>query len=512
MKTRFQNSLIKAMIENRDFMPVRDEEGNLRINEYSCILAKDSYGSSTVVEILDGDRFTADEMSSLLLNNMDILNSMESKSNQYFFTIFLFDSEPEKEKQEVLLSSELHDTEKKKYMKCISVDLGGRHIIKHFKSSYVDAGLSKALKSLVEKDALEETDTFDIKELILKKEKEYEFQFKANTPTATYTFIAINIAVYLIYYLYSLKSGINYNNLIYDYGAKVNSKILEGQYVRFITPIFLHGSITHLLVNCYSLYALGISVERIFGRKKFLVIYMIAGILGNAASFAFSSSWAIGASGAIFGLLGALLYFGLEKPALFRRFFGYNILITIVINLGFGLSTTGIDNFAHMGGLVGGFLAIGMISRQEKKRWYFNRFLYIALTIILAASSIAYGFNNDQSKIIFKTKALDKYAKSNDWRNTEETAREILKLKPDNEIRASVLWTLVRAEALSGKYIEAVDYAKLLEQIEPANGHYLLGLLYYDMKKFDLSKQELLEAKKEGAAYEMIDKLLGQMK
>lgn len=248
---------------------------------------------------------------------------------------------------------------------------------------------------IVTADKQEDVSIDEIQTLAINKEKEYQFEFVTNVPVVTYTLISINILVYVLFYLYSIKSGKDYSTLIYNYGAKVNSKILVGEFYRFLTPVFLHANLTHLLVNCYSLYAVGVSVERIFGRRKFLVMYFMAGILGNIASFVFSPSWGIGASGAIFGLLGALLYFGLMKPTLFKMFFGNNILIMIVINLTYGFSTTGIDNYAHIGGLIGGFLATGIVVKSEKTKWYFNRALYLALTLIIIVSGVACGFNTN---------------------------------------------------------------------------------------------------------------------
>ena len=400
MKTRFQNALLKVMIESRDFMLIRDEGGNLRINDHNNILTKDSYGGNTIIELLDGDMLTSEEISTKLQRNGQILSELKASNTQYFFEVFIFEAEPEKDKLDVLISGELHDVVGNKYLKCISVDLKAGKIKKHFESIIEDMGLVKNMRKLIEKGIPIETDLDEIKALVIKKEKEYEFELKAKVPVATYTFIGINILVWIIFYLYSTKSGTSYDQLIYDYGAKVNSKILTGEYYRFITPIFLHANITHLLINCYSLYAVGVSVERIFGRLKFFIVYMVAGILGNVASFMFSPSWGIGASGAIFGLLGALLYFGLERPALFKKFFGYNILVIILINLTYGFSTMGIDNFAHIGGLLGGFLASGVITRTEKSHWYLNRVLYLVLIIVITISGIAYGFYSNASKII----------------------------------------------------------------------------------------------------------------
>jgi rhomboid protease GluP len=442
---------------------------------------------------------------------------MHAPVAQYFFKVFTFEAQPDEDKVDAMSKAEVHNVYEKKYLKCISVNLQDSCMKKHYEANINDMGLTKAITELVDGKVLntidEETVSISqIKALAEKKEQENHLETKTKTPIATYSLIAINILVGVLIYLYSSKSGISYTQLLYDFGAKVTDKIIAGEYYRFITPIFLHAGVTHLLINCFSLYAVGTSVEIIYGKGKFLVVYMVAGIMGNVASFVFSPSWGVGASGAIFGLLGALLYFGIERPTLFKKLFGYNILVTIVINLVYGFSTTGIDNFAHIGGLIGGFLALGMISKAEKPRWYLNRIMYFILIVILFLSGITYGFNSDQGKLVSKVAQLEKYEKANDWNNAEATALQILESKPTDSMKASVLWILVKAEAMKGKTAEAIKYGQILKKIDPANGHFLLGLIYYDLHSFTLTKIELLEAQKAGATYEQINKILEEIK
>jgi rhomboid protease GluP len=517
-KTKFQNALTWKMIERNNFMPYKDEDGKMLIDSNINILTNYSSSYSVIVEIVDGDELDCGQISGGLQRNVAMLTEMKAPVAQYFFKVFIFDAEPEKGKTDAMANAEVHNVYEKKYLKSISVNLRDGQMKKHYEAKISDMGLTKTISELVDAKVLnninvEEININEIKALAEKKEKEYYLETKTKAPIATYSLIAINILVGVLIYLYSLKSGTSYSQLLYDFGAKVTDKIIAGEYYRFITPIFLHAGVTHLLINCFSLYAVGTSVEIIYGRTKFLIVYMIAGIMGNVASFMFSPSWGVGASGAIFGLLGALLYFGIERPALFKKLFGYNIIITIIINLGYGFSTTGIDNFAHIGGLIGGFLALGMISNPEKPRWYLNRILYFVLIIILFVSGITYGFNNDQSKLVSKVAELTKYEKASDWNNAETTAIQILELKPtDNSIKSSVLWVLTKAEAIKGKNAEAIKYGEMLKEVDPANGHFLLGLIYYDMQNYVLSKTELLEAQKAGATYEQISKILKEIK
>lgn len=147
------------------------------------------------------------------------------------------------------------------------------------------------------------------------------------------------------------------------WGAKRNEWVVfDFQWWRLFTVMFLHAGLLHIVTNGYALYIIGNEVEGLFGRARFLAIFFISGLAGSVASVAVSpfNQFGVGASGAIFGLIGALgVYFGLH-----RTLFGsrgniqfWNIILIVVINLGFGFSgILPIDNSAHLGGLVGGAL------------------------------------------------------------------------------------------------------------------------------------------------------------
>ena len=149
-------------------------------------------------------------------------------------------------------------------------------------------------------------------------------------------------------------------DVLYLLGGKSNPDIKAGQYWRLIAPMFLHGSILHILFNGYSLFALGPTVERFFGTLRFLAVYFVAGLAGSVASYAFSSSLSVGASGAIFGLVGALGAFFYASRKTFGEMARQQLggLITVVmLNLFIGFSSGGvIDNSAHLGGLLGGLI------------------------------------------------------------------------------------------------------------------------------------------------------------
>ena len=180
-------------------------------------------------------------------------------------------------------------------------------------------------------------------------------------PWITIGIIAINVIMYLVTAYLSLvyaKGSIftSDTNVLIMLGAKVNNLISQGQYYRFVSCMFLHGGIVHLGVNMYSLYAIGPMVERVYGKVKYIAIYFISGICASIFSYIFSTDVSIGASGAIFGLLGAILIFAVKSKEKTGSGFIKSILSVICINIFIGATMPNIDNFAHVGGLFGGML------------------------------------------------------------------------------------------------------------------------------------------------------------
>ena len=193
---------------------------------------------------------------------------------------------------------------------------------------------------------------------------------------ATFTVIFL-VANVLLFLMVSLSGGSSNPATLVGYGAKLNS-LINGQreWWRFVTPIFLHGGFLHLLFNMYGLWIIGPYVEKLYGFAKFVVFWVVTGIAGVAASylsvrpdmtvssigrFLFKpiDSPSIGASGALFGLVGVLFVFGIrfrhELPEGFKRAFGTGMVPIILINLFLGfLLRSSIDNAAHLGGLVSG--------------------------------------------------------------------------------------------------------------------------------------------------------------
>ena len=184
----------------------------------------------------------------------------------------------------------------------------------------------------------------------------------AAVPTVTYAILGLTIAVYILQFasvaIFGLSpQGIDWLEL---YGARINVLIRAGEVWRFFTPALLHASVPHILFNMYALFAFGPSLERNFGHKRFLLLYVLSAFTGNVFSFFLmgDSGYSVGASTAIFGLVGAEGLFLYQNRSLFgdqvRRAIS-NIVFVVIVNLVISL-VPGVDLWGHIGGLLGGLI------------------------------------------------------------------------------------------------------------------------------------------------------------
>ena len=154
--------------------------------------------------------------------------------------------------------------------------------------------------------------------------------------------------------------------------------------------MFLHNGIIHLFLNMYSLYYVGTKIEDFFGKKKYLLIYFLSGIAGNLLSIGFSSNTtSVGASGAIFGLFGALLYFGYTYRGYIGSIIRSQILPIIIYNLFIGFIIPNINMSAHIGGLIGGIITANMLGTIENKEY---DLMNILVFVIYFGFLIMFGF------------------------------------------------------------------------------------------------------------------------
>lgn len=216
--------------------------------------------------------------------------------------------------------------------------------------------------------------TDDINTSNERKSKKMEKIFSSKKPIVTYVLIALCFLMFVI-------SGFGYDTcLLVKYGANYGPLVKNGEVYRLIAYMFLHGGILHIGLNMYSLYVVGSKVEDFFGKWKYLVIYLISGISGGLLSIALNGNVvSVGASGAIFGLFGALLYFAYSYRGYIGAMIRSQILPIVIYNLLMGFFLPGIDMWGHIGGLIGGLITANMLGTIENKKYSVSNILLLVI-------------------------------------------------------------------------------------------------------------------------------------
>jgi len=172
-----------------------------------------------------------------------------------------------------------------------------------------------------------------------------------NRPFWTYVILTLNALAFVA----TLALG---RSFVLSWGAKVNEAILAGQVWRLATAIFLHVDVLHIAFNSYALFIFGPQVERAYGGTRFLLMYFLSGLGGSGLSFLLSPHPSVGASGAIFGLIGVMgaYLYRYRNQFIAGKSRLTNILGVVAYNLLYGFIVPAIDNWAHIGGLLSGLL------------------------------------------------------------------------------------------------------------------------------------------------------------
>ena len=187
----------------------------------------------------------------------------------------------------------------------------------------------------------------------------------------TAALIVVNVAVFIFLSFGGMTEDAYY---MLRNGAMYLPLLQQGEYYRMFTSIFLHFGFSHLVNNMLMLGVMGWQLELVVGRIKFLIIYFAAGLGGNVLSALAelrTGDYAVsaGASGAIFGIIGALLYIAVRNHGQIGNVSGQGILIMVALTLYYGFTSSGVDNFAHIGGLATGFVLAVLLYRERDEEF-----------------------------------------------------------------------------------------------------------------------------------------------
>ena len=322
------------------------------------------------------------------------------------------------------------------------------------------------------------------------------FRLPLYRPVVTWVLLAIIAVVFVIQ---TLLGGSTEVDVLIRMGAKFTPLIAAGEYWRLFTSMFLHIGVMHLAFNGYALFVIGTELERLVGPGRFLAIYLLSGLFGSLASYALSDSLAAGASGAIFGIIGALAAFFLihrEKLGSWASRRLANIGIVIVFNLIWGFSQPGrIDNVAHVGGLLAGF-ALGWalapryqvdpVRMRVMDRNNLGRYwpaLGLAVLLLLGGTALvtAYQRNSPRSHLYRGQLAVEREA----WDEAATELEQAIALDPSLADPA-VHFHL----GLARNYLEqpeaAIPAYKAALEIDPAHTASLwnLAMTYFDLGRY----------------------------
>ncbi|MCL7453964.1 MAG: rhomboid family intramembrane serine protease [Anaerolineae bacterium] len=311
------------------------------------------------------------------------------------------------------------------------------------------------------------------------------------------------VAVGLMFLVETLTGGSTQTEVLVRLGAKVTPLIAEGQYWRLFTAMFLHIGIVHLGFNGYALLAIGTELERLFDWPRFLAIYFLSGLFGNVASYAFSYNVAAGASGAIFGLIGALAaFFTLHRERLgaWGRARLGNIVFLIAINLFLGFTQAGIDNLAHLGGLVSGFglgwalapryamdpVHLRVVDRNQLSRYW--PALLLALALLLASTVLSTWAHRTSPRMeLFQGQQA---AEQENWEEAASKLEHALIQDPALADAGAYFYLGLARNQLGQPQLATSAYERALE-LEPDDSasHWNLALTYMELERYADARQ-----------------------
>jgi membrane associated rhomboid family serine protease/Tfp pilus assembly protein PilF len=337
-------------------------------------------------------------------------------------------------------------------------------------------------------------------------------------PSATFVLLGLNVAIFL---LMEVSGGSKTPEVLLNFGASYGPFVRRGEYWRLVMPMFLHIGWIHLILNSLALYVLGRILESVYGYGRFAVIYVASGIGGALLSITLSSNVSAGASGAIFGLAGAMLTTGYlhrsAVPRRWRRAFGGGIVPIIILNLALGFSIPGIDNWGHLGGLATGMVLSALIpppglewvpgSLIEEPSQAMAVVPMIVVAVAMAATVNHYRVSRHVARLLAESTRL---RAAGQLEGSLERIREAARLAPRDERPHEELGAFYLD---GGKTDDAIREFEEARRLSPLSPRAQLGLARAYRRKGDVAKSDQLLAEMVGADTQTADgqQLLGDL-
>lgn len=319
-----------------------------------------------------------------------------------------------------------------------------------------------------------------------------------SSPLFTLSLLAVNIGVWLIM---QVSGGffngffVNDNTALFlRFGGLYGQSVANGEYWRLFTSMFLHAGAIHLALNSFILLSLGNQLEPIYGNTRFIIIYLLAGLAGSTLSFLFNETTvSVGASGAIFGLAGALLaYFLVHRNKLLDGLASLaGLAFFIIYNFIVGLSNSGIDNWAHLGGFIGGFiLGFGLMPRylyenintqfgieRRISGYKTNEVSWVVAAIFATVLAVV---------VLYKSE-LGKSFLNSGGSSEAHTPAQVLEPISDGGTTWNTYYSLGAESYNRGEYDAAISYFSKAIELKPndADIYHIRGLLYYATGEYD---------------------------
>ena len=372
-KTMLELKLVHYFITKENFVPViihgiEDE-----------IWLENKHSEYRIIRLVTKKIFNEEQYEFDLDKTKDISNQIKRKTFNPFMSILSIYLDIDEDIRDIVTSKRNNTIDNEK-------DLENNEIIKkYYKNIFNDLNYKEEGFELLTKI------TSDIAKKNIEENERFNTMYNQKKPIVTGVIVAINIIIFALMYI--IGKGSEDTDTLVTFGANIPALIRGGDYYRLISSGFLHIGVIHILCNMYSLVILGPNIEHFYGKIKYILIYLFSMIIASLFVIVFQNDYSVsaGASGAIFGLLGSLLYFGYH----YRGYLGNQvigqIIPVIIINLVIGFISPGISNAAHIGGLIGGICVSFMlgINDKEDKR---GRITGSIITVVLTAFMIYLAF------------------------------------------------------------------------------------------------------------------------